>query len=455
MIEKIEPVGLLIGNCLLPGETKADGVYPGHPNGIPVSQNRWLLVFATRGFRFVDDDRSIVYQLREGSPGGRLIKEGFLARTFEGWDPFGEGKCYVKQHGSPVAFGVPKGARVQNGIPLHANLFAVKWRIVGIDRGQAEAGCRALKPDKARGALGRDMRTMGVEWAQFRLNEREDDIEIVQAVQPFRQTGCEGQGSFCQPCGGGSVAWMNQAFVQPIPFNEACTEWVDCNHFDGSRIAAIKHRYNPKTERYEWVQTGPLAGREGEGFLETSTVAWNGAWLIAARREIPAQWGSGHAGVAWLRARDPFVKIDQWVQQESPPSGFPRTAYRCADGMLRLFTKDPSTPDSPTSGRGPNAMRCWDIDPENFSPSTPRVVFDAAGFGLPMRVEHGPVVDMCKLLPHAGGRVQYLVHRVRPAPIAYPIRNLPAVNEEEMACAGIYYEKIHYSEDYPALWKYE
>ena len=45
---KIEPEGFLIRDCGLPGETRADDVVPAHPNGIPVSRNRWLLVYATR-----------------------------------------------------------------------------------------------------------------------------------------------------------------------------------------------------------------------------------------------------------------------------------------------------------------------------------------------------------------------------------------------------------------------
>ena len=45
MIERITQMGILIGECSLPGETKADDVFPAHPNGIQVSKDRWLLLY--------------------------------------------------------------------------------------------------------------------------------------------------------------------------------------------------------------------------------------------------------------------------------------------------------------------------------------------------------------------------------------------------------------------------
>ena len=54
--------------------------------------------------------------------------------------------------------------------------------------------------DPATGTVSRDHglweRTQGVRWAQFRLNDREDDIEVVQAAAELRQQGWEsGPGS--------------------------------------------------------------------------------------------------------------------------------------------------------------------------------------------------------------------------------------------------------------------
>ncbi len=128
MIRAIEHQGVLIREAGLPGETRAEDIVPAHPNGTQVSRNRWLLVYATRGFRGVDDDLSILYQLRSKTPDGTLVAEGVLAKWIDDWDPLGDGNHYVKQHGHPVVFGVPKGALVQGQPAPSANCFVAKWR---------------------------------------------------------------------------------------------------------------------------------------------------------------------------------------------------------------------------------------------------------------------------------------------------------------------------------------
>src|SRR5262249_55600528 len=50
-IERIEHLGMLISECSVPGERRQEDVVPAHPNAIRVSKDRWLLVYATRGFR--------------------------------------------------------------------------------------------------------------------------------------------------------------------------------------------------------------------------------------------------------------------------------------------------------------------------------------------------------------------------------------------------------------------
>src|SRR5687767_5372932 len=111
-IERIEHKGMLIADSTVAGERRADGSVPAHPNGIRVSRTRWLILYATRSFRGVDDDRSILWQLRDRSPAGPLLSEGPFATSVNDWDPLGDGRPCVKQHGHPVAFGVPKGALI-------------------------------------------------------------------------------------------------------------------------------------------------------------------------------------------------------------------------------------------------------------------------------------------------------------------------------------------------------
>ena len=454
MIEQIRQMGVLIGDFTSPGQTKADDVYPGHPNGVQVSRDRWLLVSNTRGYRFDDDERSIVYQLRRGAPDGPVVTEGVLARGRDGWDPLGDGSDWFRMHGHPVVFGVPKGALIGGRVPPHANLFAVKWRAVGI-RIQA----RGARPIRNPGA-------MVVEWIQCRLNDREDDLEIVQPVTPLRQRGFEEGDAFCRFPGGERVRWMNQSFVQAVPYNGPCTEWIDVNHFDGGRIAAFKHAYDPSDGRYHWVQTGPLAGGGNDLLFEAGVVNVDGTWLIAARRKNMGPDGrtdmGAREGVAWIRTEDPFAHMPAPVYADHPPAYAPLTIYRAADGALRLFTPlargdtfrmwdlDPKV-SGPRGIRTP--LRCWDIDPGDLSASDERIVFDSYDFGLPIRKESNPTIDMCKLLPHAGGSEQYVVHRVRPDSLNVPCTNV-LVNEQEKTCAGIYYEKIVYPRSYPGVWTF-
>ena len=111
MIERIEHRGILVHECAQPGDTRADDVYPGHPNGIQVSARRFVLLFATRGYRGVDDARSIIYQVRDGGFDGPVLSEGpgWFARATIGI-PFNDGSAYVRQQSHMSrASGCPRG----------------------------------------------------------------------------------------------------------------------------------------------------------------------------------------------------------------------------------------------------------------------------------------------------------------------------------------------------------
>lgn len=412
MIERIEHRGVLIGECSLPGETRAEGVVPAHPNGIQVSRDRWLVIYATRRFCGVDDDLSIVYQLRAGGPDGAVLREGMLARSHDDWDALGDGNHYVRQHGHPVAFGVPRGARIGGYPAPHANLFVAKWRRVAraMDR---ETG----KVRHSREEATLRQRTQDVEWVQFRLNNQEDDIEIVQTARPLRQKGYEDGPAICAA----PVAHMNQSFTQAVPFTPDATVWADCNHFDGGRIAALKYVFNPVDGIYEWTETGPFFAEPEATLHEASLAQVDGAWIIAARTE-------GGRGAAWARTPDPFEYVMAPVYQSDPICRGPLTVFRCGDGVLRMFGGDAQ--QSPY-GRGRDPLFCWDIDPETFVASNRQVIFDSVKAGLPFRREAIPVVDMCKLLPNQGSR-QLAVHRVRVRAIEFPYIDVTITPEERL-----------------------
>src|SRR5688500_6416359 len=106
MTTSIHHRGRLIGEAALPGETRADDVFPSHPNGIQISRTRFLVLFGTRGYRGVDDNRSILDQVRYGAYDGPVVREGMVTQTMNDWDPFGDDRRFVRQTGHPGAFGV-------------------------------------------------------------------------------------------------------------------------------------------------------------------------------------------------------------------------------------------------------------------------------------------------------------------------------------------------------------
>ena len=457
MIERIEPLGPLVNECSLPGESKGDGVFPSHGNGVPLSRNRWLLTYATRGYRFGDDDWSVVYQIRDGSPVGRVIKEGYLSRAHGEWDPFGDGTRYFRQHGHPVTFGVPKGALINGKRVAHENVFAVKWRVLGIAIHEP-GGWKGWDKSWPR----RDPRTQAVEWMQFRLNDREDDIEILQPARQLRQKGAEQGDVIGFTRAGEPLTQMNQTFVQAVPFNDDCSEWADVNHFPGGRIAPMKYRFNPRAKLYEWVETAPLIASRNPrvSLYEASLIRFRDEFIIMARKTIlplekkPLQSETtagrqdldlDEIGAAWARSDDPFAKAPEFVYPTSPNCyNVPLTAFLCADGVIRMFGGDASLSPPPRGRRNP--LRCWDIDPATFAAANQRVVFDAFDYGLPIKrsadkPEWTPALDFGKLVAHMGGRGQYVLHRCH-------------LNRNENAWAGVYHERIVYAEDCAPTWTF-
>lgn len=407
MIERIEVKGKLIHACSVAGETRADDVFPGHPNGIPLSRDRWLIVYATRGWSKVDDDRSIIYQVRKEAPDGPVLKEGLLRRAA---DDLEYGHC--------GAFGVPQGALVDGRPAEHANVFVANWRV------------------NAKKHTGQTTRHQAVEWVQFKLNGGGDDIEILQPVRALRQLGFEEGTRFCSQAEAGS---MNQSYVQAVPFDDRATEWVGMNHFAGGRAATLKFRFNPGSRLYEWVATGPFFESGGNG--EAGIARVDGGWLIAAR---------GRDRIAWARTDDPFRRLPPATLTTQPVIQQPLTLYRCADGVPRLFTGDLAT--SPY-GHGRNPLYGWEIDPASFEARNTRLIFDCVASGtLPNATM--PRAEMCKLLPHMGGRSQYLVWRVRTKNVGHSYGSLCPVTPEMKEAHGLYYAVITYDRDYPAAWAF-
>ena len=80
---------------------------------------------------------------------------------------------------------MPKGARIRGVVPAHANLFVAKWY----------RNARAYREDGTlyKGIETHELmrRTLHVPAVQFRLNDTDDDIEVLQPATELRQAGYE------------------------------------------------------------------------------------------------------------------------------------------------------------------------------------------------------------------------------------------------------------------------
>lgn len=450
-IERIDHFGKLIPECQLEGERRSNQVVPAHPSGIQLSKDRWLLLYATRMFRGNDDDTSIVYQIRENTPDGRLIKEAMMQRSINDWDALGDGKGrFVKQHGHPCVFGVPQGAKIGGKPAKSANIFVLLWRMVAREFDPIANAVEGTNPDPEL-----VNHTSTTEWTQVRLSEDGNDIEIIEEIRQLRQVGYGDSGPIF--CNAEDAAHMVQGYTPPVPYNKECTEWTFCNHFDQARFAALKFRFDVSKGRYEWVETGPYLFAPRSRHSDASLAPYGDSWVCAVRTDFVVNHVSYEKGLKWVRMDDPFSQPPEPVYYEFPGVKSPKTVYFCPDGVLRLFSSDCEI--SPYGNRW-DPLYCWNIDPDNnFEASNQRVVFDTVKAGLPFRRETRPKADMCKLLFH-NGNTQYIIHRVSavsmkkdhihtdPEPWVFP-----AINEEEMANCAIYGAKIIYREAYPQHWE--
>ena len=152
-----------------------------------------------------------------------------------------------------------------------------------------------------------------------------------------------------------------------------------------------------------------------------------------------------------MRTDDPFRSIPEPVYTTTPNADTPITVYAAPDGALRLFANDVTHPLPDRGGRNP--LYTWDIAPDSWAPQCRHTVFDTFDAGLPLRPECDPGVDMCKLLPHPGGRGQYLVYRVRVVALTIPYLKA-VVTPEEIAVIGVYHSKITYAEEHEPRWRF-
>ena len=437
MLTDIQYRGPLLVDTSIPGESKADRVIPAHGNGaLQVSRDRWILFASTLDPNGWDAVRSIIYQIRASALDGPVVCEGLVTPAISGWDPLDQGMTLRKVHGMPMAFGVPKGAiRADEPMP-NANVFVVKW----YRRPLLELNGRLYQShqhlDVWPDGPSTNRRLLRVEWMQFRLNDTEDNIEILQQPMQVRQKGYEEGDAFCAL---GPDCFMNHAMTPPVTSDDSCVDWVACESFQGTeasghkthgQFAPVRYRWNVESGLYEWKDVGPLTTAEGRALGETSISRFADCWIVAARSF------NIDGSTFWYRSTDPFETLGDPVSRMGDWG--PRHSYRCADGQLRLFFSDKDA--SPDHGSR-NPLKVVDVDPQTFDYGNPRVVVDLNAAGLPF---HQPFADMAKLCPPEGDRQCLIFRTIDRQMTADPDTGDPALSGDAFARAGLHYAELHY-----------
>jgi hypothetical protein len=227
-------------------------------------------------------------------------------------------------------------------------------------------------------------------------------------------------------------------------------------------LAALKFRFNAGTGLYDWAETGPcVPDADRHAFSEGSLVGLENGWLICirARRKNagPPDWSGGTArdrgDTAWIRTADPFREMPAPVVVQDPNRQGPVTAYRCADGVVRIFSGDFT--HSPY-GQRRDPLYCWDVNPGDFSVANRRVIFDSVAFGAFADDKTPRSTCFAYLYAHTGGATQAVANRVmcfryRPG----VDQDAPPVTPAQFAAFGIHCGRMRFDRAYPATWRYE
>ncbi|MAE63214.1 MAG: hypothetical protein CMJ18_02980 [Phycisphaeraceae bacterium] len=427
MIRQVNYNGVLIPESVVDGEGTADGMTPNYAQGMQVSRDRWLILFDTADRRGRDCWRAVFYQVRDGAPDGPVLNEKLLVAR-DRLAVSADGTELFRANGQPAVFGVPKGAFIDGRVPEHANVFAITWH-----------GCAIQRRDGwSRGATDEDGWDASLlepyhEIVHARLNEAEDDIEI---IEPRRRM---------QPADGTVVP--GHGWAQPIPDDAACTRWLDS--FSGrpppdpcSLIGAIAHEWDRRLGTYQWVRTGPFVEvRPKLQVSETNLVKLGADDYVLAARSFNK---GGHT--YWFRTADPFAGWGEYT--EAPDTVGQRYAFRCADGQLRVFL---NRQDMTPYGDRRNPLYCFDVSPDDFQYTHRRSVMDSRQLGLPLPE---PFLDHVHLYEPVGNRQLMSVRTITCRQVWHgDDKVMPS--DQEMDTAGIHYVEIVYDRDCPPRWRFD
>jgi hypothetical protein len=367
--------GSLISDTTIPGEQKKDNAQPSNAVCWQVSRDRFIWIYVITTFQGADSVRAIAYQLRQGTPDGKLVREAVLSPAVEKWDAFQNGEFFFKQQGHGKVFGVPKGAIDAQGKLLPSNnVFCGLWYQVPRPIDRTTGRLLLMKDANAINAQAQHERHTRLGSVQFRLNDREDDIEFLTPLTVLSQKGYETGNVFCSL--GQEVTGVNHWYTPLQPYNANCTQWVDIRHFYPRGIAPVLMEFNGQTGRYEWIKTGSLSTLAKGAMIEGFINRLGEEWIIGARA---FKQGAGTETI-WYKTRDLFGGLGPPFLTPSP--GAPhanRSAYVCGDGVLRIFGGNLAT--SPFNWSR-NPQYCWDVDPNTFELSNGKTVLSTDDIGM-------------------------------------------------------------------------
>jgi hypothetical protein len=262
---------------------------------------------------------------------------------------------------------------------------------------------------------------------------------------------------------------MIKGFVPAVAASDDCSEWVDVNsvgykggaspggYGPGTSLMTALYSFDPASCLYQWKSAGPVSAR---GKNEGSIARWRGKFVLIARQcgrasaeEI--RTGTFRHFVNYFLTDDPVGEFPDFQPALDQPSWSPRTLFEGPDGGL--WKLGGSRTHSPyAEERNPAFVSV--IDPEKqFRVAAAQTICDAVETNPSIPA---PWVDFPKLLPHTGGREQWVIYRVR----SNRLPNFKAAGEavpasaatpEELAAAGIYASRIQYHEAQPARWNFD
>ena len=446
--------GTLMSDTTIPGQQKRDNAQPANAVCWQLSRDRFIWTFSIMTYQGTDSTRAIAYQIRRDAPEGRVLNEGLFAAATDQWEAFGDGETYFRQQGHGKVFGAPKGAIDRHGKLLPSqNVFFASWYEIprAVDRASDLILSGRVKPRGSK--IGAAERLVSV---QFRLNDAEDDIELLTRARRLTQKGFESGGVFCSL--GTAVTGVNHWYTPEVPFNEDYTRWVDVLHFSTTGVAPVMLEFNRETGLYEWVRTGRLTLHPQGYLIECSLTRLGSEWIAAVRSSVKVG-----TQTVWFKTHDLFGRgLGEPVLMRSPDElQANRSAYVCGDGVLRIFGgRNAISP----FGSARNPVYCWDVDPDTYALANCRTVLSSDDIGLTEGlpgsnlVSADPALAAAVALPEKNVKLRMFLsapfknRQIATTMVKRVIAGPPA--EEEMSKYGVHYWYVTYDRDIEDAWRF-